>query len=75
MTIDLSGIQAALAGKKTYISVALGAAVIAANHFGMLPPNMVPAGLDPANWVSQEYQLLLAATFRAALSPATPPTT
>lgn len=58
---DLSGIVAYLAGKKTYITLAVGMIVVAANHFGVLPPEYVPNGLDPNNWVQQEWTLVLGA--------------
>jgi hypothetical protein len=68
INLDPSSIAKSLDGSKTYIALALGAIVIAANHFGFLPPEMTPQGLDPANWVQDEYKLLLGATGRSALT-------
>jgi len=58
---------AGLSGWKTYIALALGAIVIAANHYGFLPPDYAP-NLDPNNWANDEYKLLLGATGRSALA-------
>jgi hypothetical protein len=68
INLDPSSIAKSLDGSKTYIALALGAIVIAANHFGFLPPEMTPQGLDPTNWVQDEYKLLLGATGRSALT-------
>ncbi len=57
-----------LSGQKTYIALAVGAVVIYANHAGWLPPEYTPAGLDPANWVNDEYKLILGALARSALA-------
>jgi hypothetical protein len=61
-----------LSGYKTYIALAVGAIVIAANHFGFLPPDYAPAGLDPNNWVNDEYKLILGAFARSALAKVGP---
>jgi hypothetical protein len=56
-------------GYKTYIALASGAAIIALNHYGLLPSDMVKQlNLDPANWLNDEYKLLLGATGRSALA-------
>jgi hypothetical protein len=57
-----------LSGNKTYVALAIGAIVIYANHAGLLPPEYTPAGLDPANWVNDEFKLLLGATARSAVA-------
>lgn len=56
----------AIDGYKTYIVLAAGAIVLALNHFGFLPHGMIPN--DPANWINDEYTLLLGGTFRSALA-------
>ena len=60
----------ALSGYKMYLALAAGAIVIALNHFmvlyGYWPIDML--GLDPANWLNDEYKLLLGATGRSAFS-------
>lgn len=77
LTIDLSNVTNWLNGRKTYVTLAVGALVIVANHFGVLPPDYVPAGLNPQNWLNDLFTLALGATFRSALkkgeSSASPP--
>jgi hypothetical protein len=68
--VNPASVQKFLAGKKTYIGLAIGMAVVAANHFGVLPKEYVPAGLDPSNWVADEYRLLIDAFARAGLAKA-----
>jgi hypothetical protein len=67
--INLNGqsLTQAVDGNKTYIALATGAAIIALNHFGLIPHDYVPAGLDPSNWINDEFKLLLGATGRSAL--------
>lgn len=60
--------QGWLDGNKTYIALAVGALVIAANHFGFLPETLRPQNLDPSNWVNDEYKLIIAAVFRSAIT-------
>lgn len=68
-SLNAAGVAAAIKGKKTYIALATGAAVIALNHYGLLPPDMAKSlNLDPANWLNDEYKLLLGATGRSALA-------
>lgn len=68
-TFSLSALPNAIQGYKTYIALASGAAVIALNHYGMLPTDMAKQlNLDPANWLNEEYALLLGATGRSALA-------
>jgi hypothetical protein len=68
-TPNTADLKELLKGKKTYIALASGMAVIALNHFGMLPPDLAKSvNLDPANWVNDEYKLILGATGRAALA-------
>lgn len=69
MQIDVNpgALTAAINGNKTYILLATGAAVIALNHFGLLPPDYVPAGLDPNNWINDEYKLLFGFFMRSAV--------
>jgi hypothetical protein len=55
-----------LSGYRTYAVLAGGAIVIALNHFDLLPPGYV--NLDPANWINDEFKLLLGATGRAAIA-------
>lgn len=62
---DLSGVRNFLVGKKVYITVLVGMAVVAANHYGLLPPEYVPAGLNPADWVQDEFKLALGAFYNA----------
>ena len=55
-----------LAGKKTYLSVALGIAVILANHFlGISIPGVQ---LNDAEWMTNIWQLILVATGRSAMT-------
>lgn len=59
----------AFAGYRTYIVLLAGMAVIAANHFGLLPEEMAKQlALDPKNWINDEYALLLGGTGRAAIA-------
>jgi hypothetical protein len=60
----------AVDGYKTYITLAVGMVVIAANHFGWLPPSMTPPNLDPNNWVNEEFALVVAAFFRSGITKA-----
>lgn len=64
----LSSLSAAFAGKKTYLVLAAGAVEIIANHFGLLPPNLVPANLDATHWATDLFNLALVATGRSALT-------
>lgn len=66
-------IKEVIDGNKTYITLIVGALVIAANHFGFLPADYVPQGLDPANWLRDEFVLLLGATGRSAMKKLEPP--
>ena len=70
--LDPGAMAKAIDGNKTYITLAVGALVIAANHFGLLPPEYVPQGLDPNNWLRDEFVLLLGATGRSALKKTEP---
>jgi hypothetical protein len=70
INLDPSSIVKAIDGKKTYISLAVGALIIAANHFGLIPQQYVPANLDPNNWVNDEYKLIVAAAFRSGIAKA-----
>lgn len=65
--LDTSAIAKAVDGNKTYLLLLSGAAVIVANHFGLLPPQYVPAGLDPNNWLVELFALAGGATGRSAL--------
>lgn len=67
ISLDSKSLTDALNGNKTYLTLAAGALVIVANHFGLLPPEYVPAGLDPNQWVMQLWALALGATGRSAL--------
>lgn len=62
----VSTILTYLSGKKTYLTLALGAGVVLANHFGYLPSGSV--GLDPNNWLTDLYALLVTGTFRSAIT-------
>jgi hypothetical protein len=59
-----------LQGRKTYAALAAGAIVIALNHYmvlyGYWPIDLI--GLDPNNWLNDEYKLLLGATGRSAIA-------
>jgi hypothetical protein len=67
MQVNLS--LASIDGYKTYLALAFGALIIAANHFGLLPDDMGKAlNFDPNNWINDEYKLLLGATGRSALT-------
>jgi hypothetical protein len=70
--VEPASISKFLSGNKTYIALAVGAVVIYANHAGLLPPEYAPAGLDPANWVNDEYKLILGAFARSALAKVGP---
>ena len=76
MQINVNGtsIAKAVDGYKTYITIGVGMAVIAANHFGLLPDSLVPQGLDPNNWVNDEYKLIIGAVFRSAIAKNAPST-
>lgn len=52
-------------GKKTYITLAVGAASVLANHFGYEIPG---TNLDPANWISDLFLLGGAAFGRHAIA-------
>ncbi|HSV26230.1 MAG TPA: glycosyl hydrolase 108 family protein [Xanthobacteraceae bacterium] len=67
-TPSVSGIAGALAGSKTYIGLAIGAAVVIANHFGFLPTAIAVPGLNPNNWLSDLWYLYLGAAGRSALN-------
>jgi hypothetical protein len=51
-------------GYKTYIALAVGALAIVVNHFVPIPV----LHLDPANWLTDLYALVPAATIRHALA-------
>ncbi len=68
--VNPASVQKFLAGKKSYIALAVGMIVVATNHFGVLPAEYVPQGLDPNNWVNDEYKLLIGAFFRAGIAKA-----
>ncbi len=70
-TPSLSGLSASLAGSKTYITLAAGALVIIANHFGFLPPNLTPANLNANTWITDLFTLALVATGRSAWATGT----
>jgi hypothetical protein len=67
-TPSLSGIVSSVDGYKTYVGVAVSAAVIVANHFGWLPPQYTPSNLDPNNWLWNLAGLYFIATGRSALA-------
>lgn len=73
INLDPKSITNALQGNKTYITLAVGAAVIALNHFGYLPDSLVPQGLDSNNWINDEYKLIVGAVFRSAIAKAETP--
>ncbi len=64
---------AKLDGNKTYLTLLVGAIVIAANHYGLIPPQYVPQGLDPGHWIQDEYTLIIGAVFRSAMTKLAPP--
>lgn len=66
----VSKINEALAGRKAYITLVIGMVVIAVNHFQLLPESLVPDGLDPKNWLMDEYKLVVATFFRAGIAKA-----
>lgn len=74
INLDPKSLTNALQGNKTYITLAVGAVVIALNHFGYLPDSLVPQGLDPNNWVNDEYKLIIGAVFRSAIAKNAPST-
>lgn len=51
-------------GKKTYITLALGAATVVANHFGIVIPGVK---LDDGNWIADLFTLAAGATARHAI--------
>lgn len=67
INLDPASISKTIDGNKTYISLGVAAAIIALNHFGLIPAQYVPQGLDPGHWLNDEFTLLLGATFRSAL--------
>jgi opacity protein-like surface antigen len=73
INLDPTSIASAVDGYKTYITLGLGMIVVAANHFGWLPPDYVPAQLDPNNWVNDEYKLVLGFFARSAWKKAEVP--
>ena len=60
----------AIDGYKTYITLAIGMLAVFLNHLGWWPNDAVPLHMDPANWVSAEFALVLAATGRSAITKA-----
>lgn len=66
---NLGAFMESLSGKKTYITMAFGMVVVAANHFGLLP---LDTGLLPGDWLSDEYKLLSGVVFRSALTATGP---
>lgn len=62
---DASGLVAALSGKKTYVTMIVGMAAVAANHYGVLPFDI---GLPPSDWMSDEFKLFSGVVFRSALA-------
>lgn len=52
-------------GKKTYITLGLGAATVIANHLGVPIPGV---HLDDSNWLSDLFTLAAGATARHALA-------
>lgn len=64
---DASGLIAMLSGKKTYLTMVVGMAAVAANHFGVLPFDI---GLAPSDWASDEFKLFSGVVFRSALAKA-----
>ena len=65
---SIANLLLSLSGSKTYITLGLGAAVVVGNHFGLLPPNLVPANINSANWVTDLFTLALGGTARSALA-------
>ena len=62
----MNNIWTALEGKRTYISLGVGALVIIVNHFFGPIPNI---NLDPNQWLAQLAALVPLATIRAAIKP------
>lgn len=67
INLDPTAITKAVNGNKTYLSLAAGALVIVANHYGLLPANMVPQNLNPGNWISDLYTVVVVGFFRSAM--------
>jgi hypothetical protein len=67
----ITTILAALDGKKTYIGLALGAAVIVANHFGATVPG-VPPSVGNEDWLTQLWSLYMGSALRSALAKVGP---
>jgi hypothetical protein len=70
INLDPTSLANAISGKKTYITLGIGMIVIAANHFGVLPPSLTPPKLDPQDWVNEEFGLVVAAFFRSGIAKA-----
>lgn len=66
----VSKINEALAGRKTYVVLVIGMVAIALNHFQLLPESLMQDGLDPKNWLMDEYKLVVATFFRAGVAKA-----
>lgn len=62
----MQNVIAVLRGKKTYIALVLGALVVLANKF--LGVEIPGVALDPNDWMTNIWALVLGATGRAAVS-------
>lgn len=67
VSINLSGLTGFLNGQKTYVTLGVAAVVIFLNHIGWWPQSQFPLTLDPNNWISDEWTIVLAAAFRSAV--------
>ena len=63
----LSNLTTFLNGNKTYVALAIAGVAIALNHFGLWPNNIFPLQLDPNNWISDEWTMVIAAAFRSGM--------
>lgn len=60
-----------LKGYRTFVMCGIGAIVIIANHFNLLPAGYAPTGLDPNNWVVDLIKLGIVVFAKAGLNNST----
>lgn len=64
---DTKSIAQAVDGNKTYFFLLFAAAIIVGNHFGLIPPQYVPASVQGGDWITQLYALAIGGAGRSAL--------
>ena len=65
--MNLTSIHAAVDGYKTYILAVVGMVTIFLYHIGWWPSS-IPLTIDPANWLNDEWKMMLVITGRSALA-------